>query len=101
MRVLSKWCLFGLAGCSVFAGAVLCSLPSCAGLFSAQNRFPVRASAFPYYAKGVSWSDDWGYMKQGIPSFAATDTADKLDYRQFAEVVEGLASMIITIANQP
>lgn len=79
----------------------------CAGIFGSLCRFPVRQAAFPYYAKGVSWSDDWSYMKEGIPSFAVTDTAflrcddyhetsdtpDKLDYREFAEVVLGLGQM--------
>lgn len=88
---------------------------SCAKEFSALNRFPVRSAVFPYYARGVSWSDDWGYMKEGIPSFAATDTAflrcddyhetsdtaEKLDYPQFAEVVQGLAKLIISLSNKP
>lgn len=88
---------------------------SCASEFSVLSRFPVHSAAFPYYIKGVSWSDDWGYMKEGIPSFAATDTAflrcddyhetsdtaDKLDYPQFAEVVQGLSKLIISLANKP
>ena len=75
----------------------------------------MRSAAFPYYMKGVSWSDDWGYMKEDIPSFAVTDTAflrcddyhetsdtaEKLDYPQFAEVVQGLAGLIISIASKP
>lgn len=54
-------------------------------------------------------------MKEGIPSFAVTDTAflrcddyhetsdtaEKLDYPQFAEVVQGLAGLIISIASKP
>ena len=88
---------------------------SCADEFAALSRFPVRSVAFPYYMKGVSWSDDWGYMKEGIPSFAATDTAflrcddyhetsdtaEKLDYPQFAEVVQGLSRLIISTASKP
>lgn len=88
---------------------------SCAKEFSALNRFPVRSAVFPYYTRGVSWSDDWGYMKEGIPSFAATDTAflrcddyhetsdtaEKLDYPQFAEVVQGLSKLIISLAGKP
>lgn len=79
----------------------------CASLFTEQCRFPVRSAAFPYYTKGVAWSDDWSYMKYGIPSFAVTDTAylrsddyhetsdtpEKIDYREYAEVVQGLAKM--------
>lgn len=88
---------------------------SCADEFAALSRFPVRSASFPYYTNGVSWSDDWGYMKEGIPSFAVTDTAflrcddyhetsdtaEKLDYPQFAEVVQGLAGLIISIASKP
>ena len=54
-------------------------------------------------------------MKEGIPSFAATDTAflrcddyhetsdtaEKLDYPQFAEVVQGLSRLIISTASKP
>lgn len=85
----------------------------CAKEFAGMNRFSIRSAAFPYYTKGVSWSDDWSYMKQGIPSFAATDTAflrcddyhetsdtaDKLDYPQFAEVVHGLSRLVVHLAN--
>lgn len=88
---------------------------SCAEEFSALSRFPVRCAVFPYYTRGVSWSDDWAYMKEEIPSFAATDTAflrcddyhetsdtaEKLDYPQFAEVVEGLSKLVISLANKP
>lgn len=87
----------------------------CAKRFSALSRFPVRSAVFPYYTRGVSWSDDWGYMKEGIPSFSATDTAylrcddyhetgdraEKLDYPQYAEVVRGLIKLIIDLANNP
>jgi hypothetical protein len=79
----------------------------------AQNcPFEVRTAAVPYVSKGVAWSDDWAYMKEGIPAFAATDTAylrcddyhelsdtpEKLDYPQFAEVTSGLSSMVKSIA---
>ncbi len=84
----------------------------CAEAFSANCRFPVRTITFPYLVRGIAWSDDWAYMKEGIPSFAITDTAymrcddyhetsdtaDKLDYREFAEVVLGLESMIREMA---
>lgn len=80
----------------------------CADIYTRSCRFPVRTAVFPYYTKAVAWSDDWSYMKQGIPSFSVTDTAylrcddyhetsdtaDKLDYPQYAEVVDGLIKMI-------
>lgn len=83
----------------------------CAEIFSKNCRMQVRTICFPYLTKGVAWSDDWSYMKEGIPSFAITDTAymrcddyhetsdtaEKLDYREFAEVVHGLNCMILTL----
>ncbi len=86
---------------------------ACAKRFSTISRFPVRSASFPYFGKGVSWSDDWSYRLQGIPAFAITDTAflrsddyhemsdtaDKLDYPQFAEVTQGLIRLVISIAN--
>ncbi len=88
---------------------------ACALRFSTLSRFPVRSASFPYFGKPVSWSDDWGYRLQGIPAFAITDTAflrsddyhemsdtaEKLDYPQFAEVVQGLIRLVISIANNP
>lgn len=85
----------------------------CAETFASVSRFPVRALAFSYLTRGIAWSDDWSYMKEGIPSFAITDTAymrcddyhetsdtpEKLDYREFAEVVIGIESMIKKLCN--
>lgn len=87
----------------------------CAAVFSQKCRFQVRPVAFPYLSRGVAWSDDWSYMKEGIPAFAATDTAylrcddyhessdtpEKLDYPQFAEVTLGLRDMILSVAGLP
>lgn len=85
----------------------------CARTFASVSRFPVRALAFSYLTRGIAWSDDWSYMKEGIPSFAVTDTAymrcddyhetsdtpDKLDYREFAEVVMGIDAMVRKLTN--
>lgn len=85
---------------------------SCAKQFASVSRFPVRAVTFGYLTRGIAWSDDWSYMKEGIPSFAITDTAymrcddyhetsdtaDKLDYKQFGEVVHGLIRMVTALA---
>ncbi len=85
----------------------------CAELYASVCRFPVRALAFSYLTRGIAWSDDWSYMKEGIPSFAITDTAymrcddyhetsdtpDKLDYREFAEVVIGIDAMLRKLCN--
>lgn len=87
----------------------------CARLFADGCRFPVRSVVFGYLTRGIAWSDDWSYMKEGIRSFAVTDTAymrcddyhetsdtpDKLDYREFAEVVTGLETMVRRLADSP
>lgn len=87
----------------------------CAKIFASVSRFPVRSVVFGYLARGIAWSDDWPYMKEGIPSFAVTDTAymrcddyhetsdtpEKLDYSEFAEVVIGLQAMIEKLAQAP
>ncbi len=84
----------------------------CAKTFASLNRFPVRAVTFGYLTRGIAWSDDWAYMKEGIPSFAVTDTAymrcddyhetsdtaDKLDYKEFGEVVHGLIRLTTVLA---
>lgn len=86
---------------------------NCAKVFASVSRFPVRSIVFGYLTRGIAWSDDWSYMKEGIPSFAITDTAymrcddyhetsdtpDKLDYREFAEVVLGVESMLKRLAH--
>lgn len=83
----------------------------CSEIFTQYARFPVRSAVFPYYTKGVAWSDDWSYMKQGIPAFSITDTAflrsddyhetsdtpEKLDYKEFAEVTQGVARMVLKL----
>jgi Zn-dependent M28 family amino/carboxypeptidase len=85
----------------------------CAEVFASGSRFPVRALAFSYLTRGIAWSDDWSYMKEGIPSFAITDTAymrcddyhetsdtpEKLDCREFAEVVIGIDAMLRKLCN--
>lgn len=87
----------------------------CAKVFADVSRFPVRSVVFGYLTRGIAWSDDWSYMKEGIRSFAVTDTAymrcddyhetsdtpDKLDYREFAEVVIGLDAMVRRLADTP
>ncbi len=84
----------------------------CAKVFASQSRFPVRSVVFGYLTRGIAWSDDWAYMKEGIPAFAVTDTAymrcddyhetsdipDKLDYKEFAEVVHGVVAMVRELA---
>lgn len=88
---------------------------ACAETFASVSRFPVRSVVFGYLTRGIAWSDDWAYMKEGIPSFAITDTAymrcddyhetsdtaDKLDYREFAEVCIGVEAMVRKLTGAP
>lgn len=87
----------------------------CAEVFASQSRFPVRSVVFGYLTRGIAWSDDWAYMKEGIPAFAITDTAymrcddyhetsdtpDRLDYKEYAEVVQGVIRMVRRLAGAP
>ncbi len=87
----------------------------CAETFASVSRFPVRSVVFGYLTRGIAWSDDWSYMKEDIPSFAITDTAymrcddyhetsdtaDKLDYREFAEVCIGVDAMVRKLTGAP
>lgn len=88
---------------------------SCAETFASVSRFPVRSVVFGYLTRGIAWSDDWSYMKEDIPAFAITDTAymrcddyhetsdtaDKLDYREFAEVCIGIEAMVRKLTGAP
>ncbi len=87
----------------------------CAEVFASQSRFPVRSVVFGYLTRGIAWSDDWSYMKEGIPAFAITDTAymrcddyhetsdtpDRLDYKEYAEVVHGVILMVRQLTGAP
>ena len=86
-----------------------------AAVFEKNCGVPARVVSFPYVSRGVAWSDDWSYMKSGIPSFAVTDTAylrcddyhetsdtpDRLDYPVFTEVVRGVADSVVAVAAAP
>ncbi len=62
---------------------------------------------------GVNWSDHLNFWREGYPALMVTDTAffryphyhapqdtpEKLDYRRMATVVEGLAGMLIKLAD--
>lgn len=57
---------------------------------------------------GVGWSDHWSFWRKGNPALMVTDTAlyrnpayhtredtpEKLDYRRFSQVVDGLATVV-------
>lgn len=85
----------------------------CAQTFMQHSRIDVRTLALPFPFKFVAWSDDWSFWQQGIPAFTVTDTAymrsqdyheitdtaDKLDYPEMADVVWGLVHVLDGLVN--
>jgi hypothetical protein len=81
--------------------------------FKASADFPVEGTATFSWVPGVSWSDHLNFWRQGYPALMITDTAffryphyhspqdtpEKLDYDRMAAVVEGLAEMLIRLAD--
>ncbi|SEO80782.1 Peptidase family M28 [Nitrosovibrio sp. Nv6] len=75
--------------------------------------FPVEGTATFGWLPGVNWSDHLNFWREGYPALMVTDTAffrypyyhapqdtpEKLDYRRMATVVEGLAGMLIKLAD--
>lgn len=74
--------------------------------------FPSESLAAPWFVPGVSWSDQLSFWRAGYRALMVTDTAfhryphyhsaqdtpDKLDYARMAQVVEGLAKAIVSLA---
>jgi Zn-dependent M28 family amino/carboxypeptidase len=81
--------------------------------FKAGTDFPVEGTATFGWLPGVSWSDHLNFWRRGYPALMITDTAffryphyhspqdtpEKLDYLRMAAVVEGLAGMLIRLAD--
>ena len=81
--------------------------------FESATTFPAQSLAGPAELPGVGWSDHWSFWQAGYPALMVTDTApfrypwyhtaedtpDKIGYRQFAAVVEGLEAVTIRLAN--
>ncbi|HEX8874569.1 MAG TPA: M28 family peptidase [Nitrosospira sp.] len=81
--------------------------------FKAGTDFPVEGTAAFGWLPGVSWSDHLNFWRRGYPALMVTDTAffrnpdyhsprdtpEKLDYCRMAAVVEGLAGMLIRLAD--
>jgi Zn-dependent M28 family amino/carboxypeptidase len=75
--------------------------------------FPSEGVAAPSWIKGIAWSDQWSFWREGFPGVMITDTApfrypyyhtkwdtpDKIDYPSMARVVAGLSHVIIELAN--
>ncbi len=81
--------------------------------FREHARFPSEGLAAPGWLTGVGWSDHWSFWKAGFPAIMVTDTAlfryreyhtpadqpGVVDYGRFARVVDGLAQVVIELAN--
>lgn len=81
--------------------------------YRAVSDFPVESAATFRFVPGVSWSDHHAFWRQGYPAVmvtdtafyryghyhAATDTPDKLSYRQFADATEGLCRALARLAD--
>lgn len=82
--------------------------------FRTGSVFPVEHIATLAFVPGVAWSDHLSFWRSGYPAFMITDTAlfrypfyhtaedtpEKLNYAAFTDVVNGLAAMLTTLADQ-
>jgi Zn-dependent M28 family amino/carboxypeptidase len=80
--------------------------------FAANSAFPVQALAAPAELPGVGWSDHWSFWQVGYRALMVTDTApfrypwyhtsgdtaEKIDYDRFAQVVDGLEHVVAALA---
>jgi Zn-dependent M28 family amino/carboxypeptidase len=80
--------------------------------FRRSSDFPAEKLAAPALVPGIAWSDQLSFWREGYPAAMVTDTAfhryrhyhlptdtpEKLDYARMAQVVEGLAGMLETLA---
>ncbi|HET8646621.1 MAG TPA: M28 family peptidase [Vicinamibacteria bacterium] len=81
--------------------------------FRRHSTVPAEAAAAPAWLPGVGWSDQWSFWQAGYPAVMVTDTAhlrnpayhtgadtpDTLDYVRMAGVVEGLAGVVLELAD--
>jgi Zn-dependent M28 family amino/carboxypeptidase len=82
--------------------------------FRSHTPFPSEGIATFSWLIGVGWSDHWAFWKQGYRALMVTDTAlfrnphyhlysdtaDTLDYERMARVVNGLAKVVLDLANE-
>lgn len=75
-------------------------------------RFPVESFVGPGIVPGVDFSDNWSFWKEGYPAVMITDTAlyrnpdyhlssdtyEKLNYENMAELINGLSAVLIKLA---
>lgn len=74
---------------------------------------PAMVAALPESVEGAGWSDHWSFWQAGYPAIMVTDTApyryphyhrptdtaDRIDYARFTEVVKGLRAAVDALAN--
>ena len=89
-------------------------LRSFAKAFRANSDFPAEDLATWALVPGVAWSDHLSFWREGYPALMVTDTAlyryryyhtaldtaDKLDYRRFAQVTEGLYRALAALSGE-
>ena len=82
--------------------------------FRESAQFPSEGVAAPSNLAGVGWSDHWSFWQQGYPAIMITDTAlfrnpyyhtfqdtaERLDFNNMARVVDGIRSVVESLANE-
>jgi Zn-dependent M28 family amino/carboxypeptidase len=82
--------------------------------FRESAQFPSEGVAAPSNLPGVGWSDHWSFWQQGYPAIMVTDTAlfrnpyyhtfqdtaERLDFNKMARVVEGIRSVVASLADE-
>lgn len=80
--------------------------------FREHAKVPSEGAALPSVIQGVGWSDHWSFWQEGYVGLMVTDTApfryphyhlksdtpDKINYPEFAKVIDGLVPVIEDLA---
>jgi Zn-dependent M28 family amino/carboxypeptidase len=83
--------------------------------FRETTSFPSEGIAAPADWPGVGWSDHWSFWQQNYPAIMVTDTAlfryrfyhtpfdtaDRVDFKKMARVVEGVQRVVEALATDP
>lgn len=82
--------------------------------FRESTPFPSEGIAAPADWPGIGWSDHWSFWQEKYPAIMITDTAlfrypyyhtsldtaDKIDFKRMARVVEGVRRVVESLANE-
>jgi len=82
--------------------------------FRESAQFPSEGVSAPASWPGIEWSDHWSFWQQGWPAIMITDTApfryryyhtvfdtpDKVDFERMARVVDGIRTVIASLADE-